>query len=307
MNFDVIKNIFPNHSYKVDEIIRRHGTTKAQKKLFGCFIKVINVMFDSEADLLITQKKSKEKRIAGLHNVKNKCDKIIKKQERKKKHIDGRIQEIEEESEEVIETVVMNPVIVINEQDKDRIQSLEKTLEEKEVKMAALMRENTLLSIKKHTADLLNIKRNVDHDKRTTEFGTQCDGEDEQILKNETIEMGTQSDLAETKHVHSIECDDCKRFSDRERETRFGNAQVALEVMKRLSKHNFLQPNKHETILLVKEAMETIKGSIKHKFSLFLSGKMLEMCDLMQLTFSQIQSESDRQYREVMKQLDSLK
>jgi len=304
MNFDVIKSIFPNHNYKIDEIIRRHGVGKAQAKLFGCFIKVINVMYDSEADLLITQRKSKEKRIAGLNNVKNKCDKIIKKQERKKKHIDGKIQDIEEETEEKIECVVMNPVIVINEQDRDKIQSLEKTVEEKEFKIKELIRENHVLSIRTHTESMLSKGRLT---KETSESETQCDLICEQKPVREVIETGTQSDIADVKHVHSVNCDECKIFSDAERSSKFGDVRVAVDVMNKLSKHNFLQPNKHETILLVKEAMATIKGSIKHKFSLFLSNKMLDMCDLLLLTFNQFQSESDRQYREVMKQLDSLK
>jgi len=303
MNFDVIKKMFPNHGYKIDEIIRRDGVQKAHNKLFGCFSKVINVLCDSDLDLLITKKKSKEKRIADLNNVKNKCDKIIKKQERKKTHIETKIEEVEEEPDEVMDQFVMNQVIVVEEKDEHRIRLLESQLEESEIKLKQLIKENSLLSIGNSTIKALQtMKTSRVHE--TAESGTQCDFEHE--LKNDIVNMGTQTETVED-HEHSTNCSGCKIFSDKERAARFGDAHAALDVMKKLNRHNFLQPNKHETILLVKEAMASIKGSIKHKFSLFLSDKMLELCDLLLLTFNQVQNESDRQYREIMKHLDSLK
>lgn len=312
MNFDVIKEMFPNHKHKIDDIIRKQGNDKAQKKLFGCFIKVINLMFSSDDDLLIINKKSKERRVAGLNNIKNKCDKIIKKQERKKKHLENKIQEINEEEDEVLEQIIMNSVVVVEEQHKDRVLVLEKALEEKEHKMRELIRQNTSLMVQKTIMENKSLFTRMDTPPTIDRFesGTQCDMAFTDLAKPrkaEMIDIEVQSEFAEIKHEHSLKCSECSVMFDRERLLKFGDVRMAADIMKKLNNHNFLQPNKHETILLVKEAMASIKGSIKHKFSLFLSEKMLEMCELLLLTFSQFQQENDRQYKMIINQINELK
>lgn len=312
MNFDVIKEMFPNHKHKIDEIIKKQGSDRAQKKLFGCFIKVINIMFSSDDDLLIIKKKNKERRIAGLNNVKNKCDKIIKKQERKKKHLENKIQEINEEKDEVPEQIIMNPVVVVEEQHKNRVLLLEKALEEKEHEMRELIRQNTSLMVQKTIMENKSSFMRMDALPTTDKFesGIQCDLAFTSVVESRKAEMfdiETQSEFTEIKHEHSLKCLECSVMFDRERLLKFGDVRMAADIMRKLNNHNFLQPNKHETILLVKEAMASIKGSIKHKFSLFLSEKMMDMCELLLLTFSQFQQENDRQYKMVMNQINKLK
>ena len=190
---------------------------------------------------------------------------------------------------------VIHDALITTKLTQPELEQLNKLREEN----SQLTRENQLLSIQ------VFMRRSLDE---TMSKCVETKKHDDVITKATTSDLvstGTQTDQSE--HDHNINCHECDEFSAIERERHFGNKETAITVMKMLSSHNFMQPNKHETILLVKKAMQMINSSIKQKFSLFLSRKMVELCDLLLLSFKQMQDLRDNEYNKVIEKLNELK
>lgn len=298
MNFEIIKSIIPNSTYDLDLMIKNFGLDIAQKRMFACFTKVIKILAHNKEGAIIMERKKKEKRVIGFNNVIAKCDKIINKQTKKKKRLEAKINDVLGEPDFIEEPEpVIHNALITEKLSQPELEQLNKLREEN----LQLVRENQLLSIQ------VVMRRSLDetmskcvetkkHDDVTTKETTTLD---------DLINTGTQTDQSE--HDHNIKCHECDEFSTIEREKHFGDKKTALTVMKMLSSHNFMQPNKHETILLVKKAMQMIDSSIKQKFSLFLSKKMVELCDLLLFSFKQMQDLRDNEYNKVIEKLNELK
>lgn len=298
MNFEIIKSIIPNSVNDIDLMIKNFGPEIAQTRMFACFTKVIKILAHNKEGAIIMERKKKEKRVIGFNNVIAKCDKIINKQIKKKKRLEVKIDDIMKEPDFIEEPEpVINNASISEKLSPPELEQLEKLKEEN----SQLIRENQLLSIQ------IVMRRSLDGIKKEDVEVKGCEdvATKETVVLDNVVSIETQTDQLE--HDHNVGCDDCNKFSAVEREKHFGDKKTALTVMTMLSRHNFMQPNKHETILLVKKAMHMIESGIKQKFSLFLSKKMTELCDLLLFSFKQMQDLRDNEYNEVLEKLNELK
>lgn len=301
MNFDVIKTILPNSSYDLDNLQRKYGHELAGKRLFGSMVKLIKILSYCDEGAIIMERKRKEKRVAGLNHIINKCKKVKRKQENKIIKLESKIADINQEPDfaEEPEVSIHESKMVLIGVDQETHNSVLAELDETKKRLEQL---NLKLMVKEHlqktvgppTVELMT----VDHVHESKLAAIQ-------ITSSSKCESGTQSD--NNIHDHNDTCTECVSFSIKVRKDRFGDEKTALDVMSRLNKHNFMQPNKHETILLVKKAMLDIKNNIKHKFSLFLANKMMELCDLLLFAFNQMEKLRQMEMDQVRMKLNELK
>lgn len=315
MNFDVIKTILPNSSQDLDNLRRKYGDKLAERRLFGSFTKLIKILSYNDEGAIIAERKKKEKRVAGLNHIINKCKKVKNKQVRKIEKLESKILEINREPDyvEELEPVIKESNMVIAGVDRILYDSVVKELTETKQQ---LERVSLKLMVKDHLvaeakmADL-NTSGNILCGKQGEDVVSSVDKSTIMQLVGAHISpeiitsVSTQTDP--TYHQHSGDCPECVGYSNDVRRERFGDEKVALHIMSILNKHNFMQPNKHETILLVKKAMLDIQKSIKHKFSLFLSSKMVSLCDLLLFSFNQMERLRQEEIEIVRQKLNELK
>ena len=268
MNFEVIKSIIPNSASDVDLMIRNFGSEVAQIRMFACFTKVIKILAHNKEGAIIMERKKKEKRVIGFNNVIAKCDKIINKQTKKKKRLEAKINDVMKEPDFIDEPEpVIHDASITERLSPPELEQLIKLKEEN----SQLIRENQLLSIQ------IVMRKSLDElgGKDVEAKGFEGVVNRTPMMLEDAVSIETQTDQPE--HDHNMNCNECNKFSTTERERHFGDKKIAMTVMTMLSRHNFMQPNKHETILLVKKAMHMINSGITQKFSLCLSKKMEEL------------------------------
>lgn len=311
MNFDVIKSILPNSAYDLDRLKNKLGYREAERKLLGSISKVIKVLIRCDEGVMITDMKKKEKRIAGLNHIIGKCKKVKRKQETKIAKLEGKINDIlkepEHQNEPDVEIKEFTSIIVgipSHEHDLvvEELKDTRRRLDIMTTKFA--VNEHLRSSVKQLTSHindhgLANAENKID-------VSTQTEGPipvDDHIVE----ESLTPSSEIMKEHEHHGDCVGCVAYSNKVRRERFGDEKTAIEVMMSLTKHNFMQPNKHETILLVKKAMQSVIACIKHKFSLFLARKMIDLCDLLLFSFNQMEQLRQSEIENVRKALNDLR
>lgn len=305
MNFDVIKSILPDLEFELNKMKEEIGVDKTVKRVFGCMTKVIRILAHNSEGVIILERKKKEKRVIGFNNVITKCKKIIKKQTNKIERIERKIQEVNSEPDYIEEpTPNLREAKVELTLDTSERQEINKLRDENQelrranqlISVEVMMLKTLRQSVAGHEESVIENKETIDHPKTT--------GGETRIYPMSVSDMMVQTESQD--HNHSIACPDCSKLCLEEREKHFGDKKSAMEVMQMLGKHNFMQPNKHETILLVKKAMLIIKNNINQKFSRFLSEKMTELCDLLLLTFTQFQKIRDDEQQKIIEHLKNL-
>jgi len=317
MNFDVIKTILPNSSYDLDNLKRKYGEKLAEKRLFGSLTKLIKILSYNDEGAIIMERKKKEKRIAGFNNIINKCKKIKKKQENKINKLEGKIKEINLEPDyiDVPDPVIQESKLVIVGVPVETHNLVLTELNEAKKQLSSLslklmVKEHLQLSTTKLETEKVPEKSSMENDSH--EMPVSGD-----VIKTQMVDEGcgnTNIDVCEigvmtepSHHSHGGDCKDCVEYSNKIRRERFGDERTAVQVMTALNKHNFMQPNKYETILLVKKAMLDVKNNIKHKFSVFLSIKMVELCDLLLFAFNQMEKLRQHEVETIRLKLSELK
>lgn len=311
MNFDVIKSILPSSIYDLDRLKNKFGYKIAERKLLGSISKVIKVLVRCDEGVMITDMKKKDKRIAGLNNIIAKCKKVKRKQETKISKLEDKITEIlkepEHENEPEVEIKEVTSITVgIPQHEHDLvIEELKDTRRRLDIMTTKFaVNEHLRSSIKQSTSEASDGK--ATHVGDLAEVSTQT--EDITLANDHALEgSAIPHNIVIDKHDHRDECVDCVAYSNKIRRDRFGDEKVAIDIMVTLSKHNFMQPNKHETILLVKKAMQSVIACIKHKFSSFLAKKMMDLCDLLLFSFNQMEQLRQAEIENVRKALNEFK
>lgn len=311
MNFDVIKSILPNSAYDLDRLKNKLGYKDAERKLLGSISKVIKVLIRCDEGVMITDMKKKDKRIAGLNHIIGKCKKVKRKQETKIAKLEDKINDIlkepEHQNEPDVEIKEFTSIIVgvpIHEHDLI-VEELKDTRRRLDIMTTKLAVNEHLRLSKQPVSNIDDLKLSNVKDMINMFTQTEIPIPVGDHVVKESVSPPPIKVINE--HDHQDSCANCVAYSNKVRRERFGDEKVAIDVMMSLTKHNFMQPNKHETILLVKKAMQSVIACIKHKFSLFLAKKMIDLCDLLLFSFNQMEQLRQTEIENIRNALIELK